>query len=479
MDQHQARLFPSTRAEGADASEVCVGGRAQPRHSHLRWVLRQPNGTGVIRLFGYVVAKVLRRTADDVTFDQASFQSALDHIPDGTLVIVAPSHRSYIDFLLCSFLFFARPDLGIAMPHIAAAEEFSKIPVLGWLFEKANAFFVKRGMRKKDYVELTTRVTELVRHKQTLQIFLEGTRSRARQFLAPRHGLLKCIQETGQPATILPIAISYDRVTEEASFLDELQGSPKPEMMLRALTAWTTRMLRGQIKIGRVHIACGTPIKLDKFDHLRSVTGAVMGQLQQKTVATTFHLQSFLEHNPIEGADLDWLRAAIVERGGRVLDSECGSRGKPGGLLERCMRYQWMHVFYTEARTAFLENPAVQHHIARNGFLQTPAMSDEHFRSDPRIDELLVRIFAPICRDYALVADALGEPGDSIEGITAVEIVREHPSAFLPDVEAAFEALISQRILGHGEERGTYRWSRRAEDIYAFRRGCELPVDSV
>src|SRR5262249_20668798 len=162
-----------------------------------------------------------------------------------------------------------------------------------------------------DYAELRTRITELVKHRQTLQVFVEGTRSRSGQFLPPRHGLLKCLQETGQPATILPIALSYDRVTEEASFLRELQGSPKPAMKLSALSNWTTRLVRGKIKIGRVHIACGAPVKLDEFDRLRDVAEAVMGQLQAKTVTTTLHVKAFLEANPIEGVDLEWMCNAI------------------------------------------------------------------------------------------------------------------------------------------------------------------------
>ena len=84
-----------------------------------------------------------------------------------------------------------------------------------------------------------------------MQVFIEGTRSRSRQFLRPKHGLLKCLQDSGQVATILPLAINYDRVTEEASFLLELEGSPKPKMRLRALSRWTARLLRGKIKIGR------------------------------------------------------------------------------------------------------------------------------------------------------------------------------------------------------------------------------------
>lgn len=467
LPQNRERLDPT------DATDVCIGGRSA-RKRGLNWALKQPNGSAIIRLFGYVVAKVLRRAADEVTVDQTSFESALGRVPDGTLLIVAPSHRSYMDFLLCSYLFFDQPTLGIAVPHIAAAAEFSRIPILGHLFQKAQAFFIKRGMHRKDYVELTARVTDLVRRHQTLQVFIEGTRSRSRQFLRPHHGLLKCIQETGQPATILPVALSYDRVTEEASFQRELQGHPKSKMKLRALTNWTTRLLRGKIKIGRVHIACGAPIKLDEFDRLRDVAEAVMGQLQEKTVVTTLHLKSFLAFNPIVGADLDWLCDTIRARGGRVLRSAGASLRQITPLLERCMRYHWIHLLYAEARAAFPDNPAIQHHISRNGYLQTPTVAEQLVKKDPLVDQLIRAVFAPICRDYGFVAQSLGNPADSLEGICAVEILRRNPSSFLPDLEGALDALLKRRILAHGESFGTYRWGARAAQIDEFRHACEL-----
>jgi fatty acyl-CoA reductase len=481
MEPVETDLSPELTNSGetpapAKATEVRIGGRSAKRRG-LWWMLRQPHGTSVIRVFGYVVAKVLRRAADEVTFDRVSFESALARVPNGTLVIIAPSHRSYMDFLLCSYLFFDQPDLAIAIPHIAAAQEFSRIPVLGRLFEKGQAFFIKRGMRRGDYVELTTRVTDLVKRRQTLQVFIEGTRSRSRQFLPPHHGLLKCIQETGQPATILPIALSYDRVTEEASFLRELQGSPKPEMKLRTLSNWTTRLVRGKIKIGRVHIACGAPVKLDKFDRLRDVAEAVMGQLQAQTITTTLHLRSFLEHHPIQGVELEWLCDAIAARGGRVLPSACAGPQKVTTLLERCMHYHWMHLFYAEARAAFPENPAIQHHISRNGFLQTPTVTAGPLEQDTRVEQLLFTLFGPICSDYALVARSLGMPGDSLEGVSAIGILHANPASFLPDLEGALEALLKRRILAHGEQRGTYRWGRRAAEIEEFRQACELRHD--
>lgn len=110
-------------------------------------------------------------------------------------------------------------------------------------------------------------------------------------------------------------------------------------MKLTALSFWAMRMLREKIKVGRIHIPCDTPIKLDRSIRVRAAA-AVMGQLQKKTVPTTFHPQSFLKCNPVSGIDLAWLCAAIAARGGRIQTSSCVSMLEISTLQERCMRYR-------------------------------------------------------------------------------------------------------------------------------------------
>jgi hypothetical protein len=112
----------------------------------LQWAFNQPGGNWAIRTFGLAVRKALRQCTHHVTFDRASFERAVAATEPGSLHIIIPTHRSYMDFLLCSYLFFARPDLGIRIPHIAAAEEFSRIPLLGTLFKKTHAFYLRRGL---------------------------------------------------------------------------------------------------------------------------------------------------------------------------------------------------------------------------------------------------------------------------------------------------------------------------------------------
>jgi hypothetical protein len=89
---------------------------------------------------------VLRRTTDAVTVDLPSFERVRDRLQPGAAVVLVPSHRSYLDFVLCSYLAFARPDLGIRIPHIAATMEFGD-PLLAVLSNASTAYSRKSFAR--------------------------------------------------------------------------------------------------------------------------------------------------------------------------------------------------------------------------------------------------------------------------------------------------------------------------------------------
>ena len=205
--------------------------------------------------------KLLRRSVERVTVDLPSFEAARRAAPPGAVLVLVPNHRSYLDFVLGSYLCFARPDLGIRIPHIAAAVEFGRIPLLGRILGSLHAFYLRRGTGRED-PDLTRRVHRLIEQGKTLEFFIEGQRSRSREFLEPKRGLLRCLQATGRDCVLLPLAFSYDRVPEEAAFAEELAGRPKPRMRLLPLLRWATRAWRGKIELGRVHLACGEPLCL-------------------------------------------------------------------------------------------------------------------------------------------------------------------------------------------------------------------------
>lgn len=327
----------------ADRTQWILAGRKQGWHGgDWSWSFRQPHGNLWVRWASLVATRVLRRTHDRITVDLASFEAARAAAPEGSALVIVATHRSYLDFVLVSLLAFARPDLRIPIPHVAATMEFGRIPVLGRVLSSLHAFYLKRGTGKED-PELTRRIRRFVEEGKTLEFFIEGTRSRTREFLEPKRGLLRALQSTGRSVTLLPVALSYDRVPEEATFARELAGAPRPPMRLSSLLAWLVRVNRRKVDLGRAHIACGAPIVLRPDSDVATVGRSVMDQLREATVATTFHLDAHLRHAPMPGVDALGLQRQIEAAGGRVLASELAVPDDLDPRIAATFRHQFMH----------------------------------------------------------------------------------------------------------------------------------------
>jgi thioester reductase-like protein/1-acyl-sn-glycerol-3-phosphate acyltransferase len=261
-----------------DDSEWTLAGRAHPGFGgDLAWARERATGGPLIRAAAWLMTKLLRRTVERLTVDVPSFDRALAAAPAGAVLVLTPSHRSYLDFVLCMFLASARPDL-LPMPHFAATSDFARVPVLGWLFTKLNAFYVRRG--KPNDPELARNVERLMSNGEMIAFFIEGARSRSGAFLQPKRGLLRALQATGRTSVLLPVAVSYERVPERDSFDRELAGEPKSKMRLSTLISWTTAAWRGKVDLGRIHIACGEPVVLDANSDVRAVSHTVIDRLR-------------------------------------------------------------------------------------------------------------------------------------------------------------------------------------------------------
>lgn len=184
--------------------QVIAGEKHIQLSPDLWWSLTQPKGNIFIRFLGWTMIKVLRVIASEVTVDIDSFVpttrivSELKHdqnLARDTCIVIAPTHRSFLDFMLISFIAFAIPELGIEIPHIAAADDFSRIPLLGWLASFSGAFFLKRGRGTAD-PKLFEQVSAIKRSNckdkaPCLEVFIEGKRSRDRRFVKPKTGFFK------------------------------------------------------------------------------------------------------------------------------------------------------------------------------------------------------------------------------------------------------------------------------------------------
>jgi glycerol-3-phosphate O-acyltransferase len=165
----------------------------------------QPAGNFAIRFTGYIVIKILRVISTKVQVDLTSLSEVqrnihalkrkLGHEYNRIHIILAPTHRSVLDFILISFVAFSLPETGLQIPMIAASDEFANIPIVGILARWAGAFFLSRGKGRAD----PTLQKKLLSLKGAandsrfvyFEVFLEGKRSRDRRFLVPKTGFLR------------------------------------------------------------------------------------------------------------------------------------------------------------------------------------------------------------------------------------------------------------------------------------------------
>ena len=430
----------------------------------LRWALKQPEGNGTTRVFAYVIRKALRKAATEITFNELEIRAAIRQIRPNDLVVLAPSHRSYMDFLVTSLLCFAHPGLGLKLPRIAASDDFSKIPIVGRLLEAAGAFYIRRGVGAAD-PELTRQISELVEAGHSLEFYAEGTRSRCRRFLAPKRGILRAIQQTGRPTVVVPLTISYDRIAEEEGFLRELDRGMKHKSGLIPLLQWTRNLLRDEIRLGRIHIRAGMPLRIEADTDIRTLSQDIVSELQRHSATTTFHLSAFCARHAGLGIDVPALRTAIARRGGVVLDSALGGEDKVPALLQRTYDAQWMHLFYPDALARVPGNAAVASHVRRNGFWTPNAPRFD----DDVTDAVVEALFEPISRDYERVAREL-EKLPSSGKITAHELVARIDGVFLGDVEDCLADLAERGILSR--DRDVYRWANGVRDLTSYRKDC-------
>ncbi|HEY0880462.1 MAG TPA: SDR family oxidoreductase [Archangium sp.] len=448
-----------------DETEVSLAGAAHDDQSDdVRWAFDKPEGNSAVRALGIGMRKVLRKSTEQVTWDRLSFERAVDQAEPGSIFILAPSHRSYFDFLLMAYVCFQHPELGIPMPHIAAADDFSRIPLVGKILARAGAFYIPRGTGG-EVAEVNTQLQKLAAANGSLMFFVEGQRSRSRLTLAPKRGLLRGLQATGRTFTVLPISMSYDRVPEEGALEKELTGGDKPGMSLGAIVGWLSELAKDKVQLGRVHISCGTPLALDENTDVRELSEEIVSELQGNTAATRFHLRTFLKATGLDqqGVSEDWLAKAIIARGGRVLDSKLNAVEKCSPALDQSLRNQWMHVFFADAKAMYPNDEVVDHHIERHGWAP---MHDDPQPNDPLVRKVVDALFAPVRADYDLTGRALRD-APSVEKVSAKTIVRGHPKALVPVVEDAFHFFHHTGVLQARPDGGA-DWGEQADRLAAM-----------
>jgi len=102
--------------------------------------------------------------------------------------IYVPSHRSYLDFILLSYILFSHD---MALPNIAAGMDFYDMRIVGELLRKTGAFYIRRSFSNDILYKQVFRsyIDTIVSHSdRALEFFIEGTRSRSQKSTVPKYG---------------------------------------------------------------------------------------------------------------------------------------------------------------------------------------------------------------------------------------------------------------------------------------------------
>ncbi|MBI4511553.1 MAG: 1-acyl-sn-glycerol-3-phosphate acyltransferase [Deltaproteobacteria bacterium] len=211
----------------------------------------------------WVLSYVFRRIYEGIDLCEESLTRVKEAAKQGPLILL-PSHRSHVDYLVLSFVFYER---GLAPPHVAAGKNLSFFP-LGSIFRRCAAFFLRRSFRGDALYSavFAAYVRRLLKERFNLEFFIEGGRSRTGKLLSPKLGLLRIVADAAidgdaAAAQVVPVAITYEKVVEEGSYAHELAGGEKRKEDLGALLR-ARRVLRS--RYGRIDLKLGEPFPLQE-----------------------------------------------------------------------------------------------------------------------------------------------------------------------------------------------------------------------
>ncbi|KAE9334826.1 hypothetical protein PR003_g13333 [Phytophthora rubi] len=333
-----------------------------------------------VRKFGWLLRKVCRNMYDQIHVDETGLTRIRDLLADrrGSVVLV-PTHRSYVDFLLMSYVFFA---YNIPVPYVAAGEDFLHMGSLTKLLRESGAYFIRRSFSDDPLYSAVFRAYTqyLVSRGHTIEFFIEGSRSRSGKQLHPKFGILNTVvdcyvSEKVKNLYIVPVTIDYEKPLEVLLHQNELLGEGK---IRESISALLKAMPVVRKKFGSISVNFGVP--LDVKQHVDATiarveeqetfvpTSAIVEDLgyaitdalianatcaMSHVVATILlvYRQGVSKQELVRQAD--WLRLEILRRGGRVV----GTQGRsPTVVVDRAL--ELLHELVTMRRKDLVE-PAI------------------------------------------------------------------------------------------------------------------------
>ncbi|KAI2651739.1 Dihydroxyacetone phosphate acyltransferase [Labeo rohita] len=274
QSDHLQYVIKQVSLESGDSTE-CVAEEASLILDEMAHRLQ----LSTVRFFAFTLSKAFKRLFRSVCVNEEGIQrlagsemgeregagsGKLQQAVQEHPVVLLPSHRSYMDFLMMSYLLYM---YDLPLPVIAAGMDFMSMKFIGEMLRMSGAFFIRRsfGGDKLYWAVFSEYVKTMLRNGYApIEFFLEGTRSRTCKSLTPKTGLLNIVMEPffkGElfDVNLVPVSISYERILEETLYARELLGVPKPKESTSGLLK-ARRVLSEDY--GSMHVYFGHPVSV-------------------------------------------------------------------------------------------------------------------------------------------------------------------------------------------------------------------------
>ncbi|KAJ8724041.1 hypothetical protein PYW07_008021 [Mythimna separata] len=315
----------------------------------------------VIRWMGIVFLKICFMMKIKMFVNEAAvFQ--LKSIMGKNPVLFLPTHRSYADFCLMTYLCY---HFDIDFPAVAAGMDFYSMAVLGRRMRETGAFYIRRTLAGDPLYAATLKQyvrTVVGKHCAPVEFFLEGTRSRSNKSMPPKYGMLSMtlapyFTHEVSDITIVPVNISYDRLMEHSLFAYEHLGVPKPK---ESTGGFLKALHNLNDHFGNIYLNMGSPLSVrdfikndtshsnetlkpldlqqltpEQFKKVQSIADYVITLQQKNTVATISNLlslvlmQSLMKDSPLEFEEVieevGWMIQELRNLGATVFENDVRS----------------------------------------------------------------------------------------------------------------------------------------------------------
>ncbi len=286
--------------------------------------------TATIKAMEVVLDRIFHRVYAGIDVDREGVDRIREKSKEYTIVLL-PSHKSYVDFLVLSYVFNYE---NLSLPLIAAGDNLSFFP-LGPVLRRAGGFFIRRqfGGDRLYSAAVEAYVRRVIRDGHTLELFIEGGRSRTGKLLKAQVGMLSMLVDAAsavpsREVVFVPVSIGYERIVETSAYGRELIGAEKQKESAQGLLRGAS-VLRH--RYGRINVQFGQHLTIDGICRELDIDRSTMGQspAKRRAVISRFGSRTLDEINRVTAVTPGSLTAlALLSDERRSLAHE--------ELLQRC-----------------------------------------------------------------------------------------------------------------------------------------------